>query len=102
VAEFGADTDVAMLDSEPDRNSGWFAYVWGACSAKTFNIRLTARGSAFGYWRERDWLGGDPLIAARALADALNLSARDALGLVVVLRQDPHWRQQFRKQLTDD
>ncbi|AHH18487.1 hypothetical protein NONO_c37000 [Nocardia nova SH22a] len=46
VADFGADTDVALLDSEPDRVSGRFTYVWGAKSAKTFNIRLTALGSA--------------------------------------------------------
>ncbi|WP_446222382.1 tyrosine-type recombinase/integrase [Nocardia sp. IBHARD005] len=66
VADFGADTDVAVLGSEPDRVSGWFTYVWGAKSAKTFNIRLTALGSAFGYWREQDWLNGDPLMRLRA------------------------------------
>ncbi|MFF7941511.1 hypothetical protein ACFZC5_17505 [Nocardia gamkensis] len=66
VADFGADTDVALLASEPDRVSGWFTYVWGAKSAKTFNIRLTALGSAFAYWREQQWLAGDPLIRLRA------------------------------------
>ncbi|NQE72579.1 tyrosine-type recombinase/integrase [Nocardia gamkensis] len=66
VADFGTDTDVALLDSEPDRVSGWFTYVWGAKSAKTFNIRLTALGSAFAYWREQQWLVGDPLIRVRA------------------------------------
>lgn len=41
-------------------------------------------------------------MAARALADALSLPVREALGLVVGLRQDPHWRQEFRKQLRND
>ncbi|MEV6323963.1 site-specific integrase [Nocardia sp. NPDC051787] len=66
VADFGADTDVAQLDREPDRVSGWFTFVWGAKSAKTFNIRLTALGSACGYWREQGWLTGDPLVRLRA------------------------------------
>ncbi|WP_222595212.1 SMI1/KNR4 family protein [Nocardia ninae] len=52
-------------------------------------------------WKDRS-LWQDRAMAARALADALNLPAREALGLVVGLRQDPHWRQEFRKQLTDD
>ncbi|MDV7102460.1 site-specific integrase [Gordonia amicalis] len=66
VADFGADTDVALLGSEPDRVSGWFTFVWGGKSAKTFNIRLTALGSACGYWREQQWLAGDPLVRLRA------------------------------------
>ncbi|MFF3227221.1 SMI1/KNR4 family protein [Nocardia suismassiliense] len=41
-------------------------------------------------------------LAARALADALSLPVREALGLVVVLRQDPQWRKEFRRQLADD
>jgi hypothetical protein len=53
VADFEADTDVVVLDSEPDRVSGWFTFVWGGKSAKTFNIRLTALVSACGYWREQ-------------------------------------------------
>jgi hypothetical protein len=36
VTDFGADTNVALLDSEPDRVSGWFTFVWGAKAAKTF------------------------------------------------------------------
>jgi integrase len=66
VADFGTDTNVALLGSEPDRVSGWFTFVWGGKSAKTFNIRLTALGSACGYWREQDWLVGDPLVRLRA------------------------------------
>ncbi|MEU8901338.1 SMI1/KNR4 family protein [Nocardia sp. NPDC048505] len=41
-------------------------------------------------------------MAARALADALSLPVREALGLVVVLRQDPQWRKEFRRQLADN
>lgn len=44
----------------------------------------------------------DRAMAARALTDALSLPVRDALGLVVVLRQDPQWRKAFRKQLRED
>ncbi len=66
VRDFGADTNVALLDREPDRVSGWFTFVWGAKSAKTFNIRLTALGSACTYWREQGWLVGDPLVRLRA------------------------------------
>ncbi|MEV6134870.1 site-specific integrase [Nocardia sp. NPDC051990] len=66
VADFGADTNVALLDAQPDRVSGWFMFVWGGKSAKTFNIRLTALVSACGYWREQDWLAGDPLVRLRA------------------------------------
>lgn len=28
VADFGSDTDVSLLDREPDRVSGWFIFVW--------------------------------------------------------------------------
>ncbi|NKY36881.1 hypothetical protein HGA13_27995 [Nocardia speluncae] len=30
VADFGADTNVALLDQEPDRVSGWFTFMWGS------------------------------------------------------------------------
>ena len=66
VADFGTDTNVALLDREPDRVSGWFTFVWGAKAAKTFNIRLTALASACAYWREQGWLAGDPLVRLRA------------------------------------
>jgi integrase len=66
VTDFGADTDVALLDQEPDRVSGWFTFVWGGKSAKTFNVRLTALASACAYWRAQEWLAGDPLVRLRA------------------------------------
>ncbi|MDJ0363004.1 site-specific integrase [Rhodococcus sp. H29-C3] len=65
VVDFGADTNVAVLGSEPDRVSGWFTFVWGGRSAKTFNIRLTALGSACAFWRDQQWLAGDPLVRLR-------------------------------------
>ncbi|WP_051407543.1 DUF6461 domain-containing protein [Nocardia sp. CNY236] len=52
-------------------------------------------------WKDRS-VWQDRALAARALADALNLPVRESLGLVVVCRQDPHWRHEFRKQLTSD
>lgn len=65
VADFGADTNVALLDQEPDRVSGWFTFMWGSKAPKTFNIRLTALAAACGYWREQQWLAGDPLVRLR-------------------------------------
>lgn len=52
-------------------------------------------------WNDRS-VWQDRAMAARALADALSLPVREALGLVIGCRQDPQWRQEFRKQLTDD
>ncbi|WP_406276670.1 site-specific integrase [Nocardia sp. NBC_00881] len=66
VADFGADTDVAVLGSQPDRVAGWITFVWGGKSAKTFNIRLTALVSACGYWVEQDWLTGNPMVRLKA------------------------------------
>src|SRR5664280_254912 len=42
VADFGADTNVALLVLEPDRVSGWFTFVWDNKAATTFNVRLAA------------------------------------------------------------
>lgn len=55
----------------------------------------------FAEWKDRS-VWQDRAMAARALADALNLPVRESLGLVVGCRQDPRWRQEFRKQLTSD
>jgi integrase/recombinase XerC/integrase/recombinase XerD len=63
VTDFGADTNVKLLD--PDRVAGWFTFVWGGCAAKTFNTRLSALGSACAYWRRQEWLSGDPLVRLR-------------------------------------
>ncbi|MEU6409174.1 hypothetical protein [Microbispora sp. NPDC046933] len=45
--------------------AGWFTLAWGGCSAKTFSTRLTALGSACGYWRQQEWLAGDPSVRLR-------------------------------------
>jgi integrase len=67
VKDFGADTNVALLGSEPDRVSGWFTFVWGNKAATTFNVRLAALRSACEYWRKQEgWLIGDPLVRLRA------------------------------------
>jgi integrase len=63
VVDFGADSAVGAL--APDRLASWFAPVWGHRSAKTFNTRLTALGSACSYWRDQGWLTGDPLVRLR-------------------------------------
>ncbi|MEU5409707.1 hypothetical protein [Nocardia asteroides] len=37
---------MALLGSEPDWVSDWFTYAWDAKTAKTFDINVTALGSA--------------------------------------------------------
>jgi site-specific recombinase XerD len=64
VRDFGADGDVGLLN--PDRVSGWFDYVWGDKSPKTYNLRLTAVSAACAYWRDQEWLTGDPVSRLRA------------------------------------
>jgi integrase len=57
--DFGADSSSARLD--PDRVAGWFTFVWAKASPQTFNVRLAALRAACAYWREQQWLAGDPL-----------------------------------------
>ncbi|OBA41428.1 MULTISPECIES: site-specific integrase [Nocardia] len=98
VADFGADTDVALLGDQPDRVGGWFTFVWGGKAPKTFNIRLTALAAACGYWREQQWLAGDPLVRLRARPappDTSRALSRDRvteiLGSDAPLRQRVLW-----------
>ncbi|MGQ4600726.1 tyrosine-type recombinase/integrase [Nocardia sp. R6R-6] len=98
VADFGADTNVALLDREPDRVAGWFTFVWGGKAPKTFNIRLTALAAACGYWREQEWLAGDPLVRLRARPappDTSKALSRDRvteiLGSDTLLRERVLW-----------
>jgi integrase len=60
AAEFGEDAALAELEGEvgADRLAAWFIGRWG--SAATFNARLDALGSACSWWRDQDWLSGDP------------------------------------------
>lgn len=81
VTGFGTDTDVALLDREPDRVSGWFTFVWGGKSAKTFDIRLAALASACGYRRAQGLLVGDPLVRLRLRARPARLFYRRAAEL---------------------
>ncbi|WP_378741410.1 SMI1/KNR4 family protein [Nocardia brasiliensis] len=102
AAETGLDsydevTDALSLLSKEDRP--------GITDDSALDLRLRrvhAEAAARHATPNDQYVWQDRAMAARALADALNLSAREALGLVVGLRQDPHWRQEFRKQLTDD
>ncbi|WP_449878121.1 tyrosine-type recombinase/integrase [Nocardia fusca] len=64
VRDFGADGDVGLLN--PYRVSGWFDYAWGDKSPKTYNLRLTAVSAAYAYWRDQEWLTGDPVSRLRA------------------------------------
>ena len=68
VRDFGADGDVGLLN--PDRVSGWFDYVWGDKAPKTYNLRLTAVSAACAYWRDQQWLTGDPVSRLRARPSA--------------------------------
>ena len=102
VADFGVDTNVALLDREPDRVSGWFTFVWGGRSAKTFNVRLTALGSACAYWRQQGWLTSDPLVRLRARPAPPDTSralskqrVADILGSEASLRERVLWHLLF-------
>ncbi|MEU4341814.1 site-specific integrase [Nocardia sp. NPDC023852] len=95
--DFGADSSTARLD--PDRVAGWFTFVWGKASPQTFNVRLAAWRAACAYWREQQWLGGDPLVrlVARSVprdeSRALTRAQVDAvLGLDAALRERVLWQ----------
>jgi hypothetical protein len=50
VTDFGADTDVALLDQEQDRVGGWFTFVWGSKAARrsTSGWRRSGRRASTG------------------------------------------------------
>ncbi|WP_319018839.1 tyrosine-type recombinase/integrase [Microbispora sitophila] len=54
---------LAALEGEAgaDRLAAWFTARWAGSAAATFNARLDALGSACTWWRDQDWLTGDPL-----------------------------------------
>lgn len=62
VTEFGADTPLAVLDTEDgvDRVVAWFTTRWGTAAASTANVRLDALRSAAAWWRDQGWLAGEP------------------------------------------
>lgn len=67
LAELGPATPVASL-SEPEAAAAivaWFTDRWAGRAASTYNRNLDALRSAIGYWREQDWLSGDPTRALR-------------------------------------
>ncbi|MEV4804978.1 site-specific integrase [Nonomuraea sp. NPDC049421] len=70
AAELGAATPLTALEGEAgaDRLAAWFAGRWGGAAAATFNARLDALGSACAWWRDQDWLTGDPLRRIRRRA----------------------------------
>ncbi len=67
VTHLGPDQPLAVLaeDSVADELVAWFTDRWGAKAPATFNRNLDALRSAIGYWREQDWLTGDPTRALR-------------------------------------
>ncbi|MGW4797582.1 tyrosine-type recombinase/integrase [Nonomuraea sp. NPDC004297] len=74
AAEFGEGASLADLEGEAgaDRLAAWFTGRWGSAAAATFNARLDALGSACGWWRDQDWLAGDPLRRIRRRARTLD------------------------------
>ncbi|MEV0391247.1 hypothetical protein AB0I15_65640, partial [Nonomuraea sp. NPDC050643] len=70
AAELGAGAPLTALEGEAgaDRLAEWFTSRWGGAAAATFNARLDALGSAGGWWRDQDWLTGDPLRRIRRRA----------------------------------
>lgn len=98
VRDFGADTNVALLD--PDRVSGWFTFVWGSSSAPTFNVRLATMRSACAYWREQDWLTNDLMVRVRARpTSADNSRALTVTQIGEILRLDVPLRERVLWQL---
>ncbi|MEV5561195.1 site-specific integrase [Nonomuraea wenchangensis] len=70
AAELGGDAPLTALEGEAgaDRLAGWFTARWGGAAAATFNARLDALGSAGAWWRDQEWLTGDPLRRIRRRA----------------------------------
>ncbi|MET8801044.1 site-specific integrase [Nocardia sp. NPDC004568] len=97
VTDFGADTDVALLEAE--RVGGWSTLVWGGRSAQTVNVRLAALRGACEYWRAQQWLVGDPLSWLKSRStppDHFRALTRDEvdriLGSDTSLRERVLWR----------
>src|SRR5512135_69084 len=67
VAYAGPDQPLAVLGdpAAADQLVDWFIDRWGDRAPATFNRNLDALRSAIGYWREQDWLAGDPTKALR-------------------------------------
>ncbi|MGW3353731.1 tyrosine-type recombinase/integrase [Nonomuraea rubra] len=63
AAELGGAAPLTDLEGETgaDHLAAWFTRRWGEAAAATFNARLDALGSAAAWWREQDWLTGDPI-----------------------------------------
>ncbi|MBN6058353.1 site-specific integrase, partial [Nonomuraea sp. RK-328] len=63
TAELGEQAPLTELEGEAgaDRLAAWFTARWGGAAAATFNARMDALGSACAWWRDQDWLAGDPL-----------------------------------------
>ncbi|MGF0315981.1 SMI1/KNR4 family protein [Nocardia fluminea] len=102
AAETGLDSydeviDVLPLLSEDDRPG---IVDDSALELRLRRVHAESRATRSVYDDQVVWQ--NRAMAARALADALSLPVRESLGLVVVLRQDPQWRQEFRNQLADD
>jgi integrase len=67
VTHLGAGQPLTVLAhaSATDELAAWFTDRWGAKAPATFNRNLDAIRSAIGYWREQNWLTGDPTKALR-------------------------------------
>ena len=63
----GAATPLVVLDTPAAAAAlvAWFTARWGERAPATFNRNLDTLRSAIGYWREQDWLAGDPSRALR-------------------------------------
>lgn len=63
----GSDSMLADLEAPKAAAAlvAWFTGQWGTRAPATFNRNLDTLRSAIGYWREQDWLAGDPSRALR-------------------------------------
>ncbi|WP_210435232.1 site-specific integrase [Saccharopolyspora sp. ASAGF58] len=62
VDELGAAIPVTALDDEAtvEKIGRWFARRWGNSAAATVNARLDALRSATAWWRQQEWISGEP------------------------------------------
>jgi integrase len=100
--QLGPAAPLAVLE-DPATAAGlvdWFTTRWADAAPATFNRNLDTLRSAIGYWREQEWLAGDPTRALRRRGRAPDrtraLSREEITDLLgrddIALREKTLWR----------
>jgi integrase len=101
-AHLGPATPLSVLEG-PATAAGlvdWFTRRWGERAPATFNRNLDTLRSAVGYWRDQEWLSGDPTRSLRRRGRAPDrtraLDRTEIAGLLgregLALRERTLWR----------